>query len=160
MLMQSAAWAQQADDASSDVVDEIIVRGQKSLLRMRLEVYKAEDRFYELYNVLNDDDDFDILCRKEAPVGSHIMRRVCKANFERLPDADDAAVLGMGLGAAPGEIVKVKKRALLMEKMEKLVTDNPELLEALTDLDETRKTFEATKSERCGGWPIFCSKPE
>ena len=128
------------------------------MLRMRLELYKAEDRFYQLYNVLNDDDDFDILCRKEAPVGSHILRRVCKANFERLPDADDATVLRMGLGAAPGEIVKVKKRAELMEKMERLVTDNPELLDALTDLDETRKTFEAAKGARCGDQLLACSQ--
>ena len=144
---QSAA-AQEVAQESSDTIDEIVVEGRQTLIRLRMQVYEAEDRFYELFNTLNDDDEFDVICRKEAKIGSHILRHVCKPTFERKADAADARMLGLDAGVVYGAPVILEKRAELREKMEALVSEHPDLLDALTDLDDARRTFEAERASR------------
>src|SRR5690606_610822 len=59
-------------------LDEVWVHG-KSLAR-RIE--QAEDDFFQLYNALNRDDRFDVLCGDMAlHAGSMIMRRTCMPGF-------------------------------------------------------------------------------
>src|SRR5210317_1985820 len=52
-LLQIAS-AQESEQDSSDVMDEIVVQGEKSLSRLRHRVYEAEDVFYVLFNSIND----------------------------------------------------------------------------------------------------------
>jgi hypothetical protein len=65
-----------ASVSSSDLLDEVLVNGTR-LRDLQAAVVKAEDRFYARYNELNKNDDFDIECRVEAPLGSKIPRRLC-----------------------------------------------------------------------------------
>jgi len=68
----------QADDTKeSESLEEIIVNAPRPLNSMRAEILQAEDRVFQLFNEFNTNDDYDIECRHEAPVGSRIPRRVC-----------------------------------------------------------------------------------
>jgi hypothetical protein len=67
-----SAPAQQVEPEPAETIEEIVVYGNKSLVQLRLELYKAEDAVFDLFNSLNSDDEFDVHCYKEAPIGSHI----------------------------------------------------------------------------------------
>ena len=51
--------------------DEVVVRGQ-SLGTIRAEIRRAEDAVFTRFNEINSDDEFDIDCRMEVPLGSHV----------------------------------------------------------------------------------------
>ncbi len=49
-----------------DAIDEIVVMGGRSLTLLRHEVTQAEDIFYDRYNLLNEDDRYDMICKDET----------------------------------------------------------------------------------------------
>ena len=48
---------------------------------IRLEMIRAEDIKFEIFNSLNSTDDFDITCELYTPTGSRIPRRVCEIGY-------------------------------------------------------------------------------
>ena len=142
------ASAQEAEQDASDVMDEVVVQGEKSLTRLRQEIYTAEDDFYAQFNSINDDDDFDIHCFKEARTGSRVMRRVCRANFERKATAEEARGLMAGFPTPSAAGVIAHKTGILLERMEELVTEHPELLKALTDFYNAKIVYETEREKR------------
>ncbi len=68
-------------DGRTEMIDEITVIGQRSLGALRLEVQMARERVYDLFNSLNDNDEFNIHCRNESSTGTRILQRVCRPQF-------------------------------------------------------------------------------
>jgi hypothetical protein len=56
---------------------------------IRKEMTKTEEAYFALYNKLNTDRQYDIVCRKEAETGSTFLKRVCKPRY--LENAQQAA---------------------------------------------------------------------
>ncbi len=75
----------------TEPIEEIVVYGSKSLLQFRLDLYKAEEAVFDLFNSLNSDDEFDIHCHKEMFIGSRLQRRVCKPNYVDLLTAEETS---------------------------------------------------------------------
>ena len=129
---------------------------------MRHEVDIAEEVFFDQFNALNSDDDFDIHCYREAETGSHIKRRVCKANYLRRLEAEatQQALLSLqatGAGLVLDPVAETRQMdKLMLEEMERLAIENPELLEALQEFVGMKKAFEAERRERCEGRIILC----
>jgi hypothetical protein len=146
----------EVDSKSLETLEEIVVRGQKPLLRLRVELYKSEDAFYDLFNSLNSDDEYDVYCRREMRTGSHITRRVCMANFERklIAQATSRSLLGELYIHPVAEIEE--KNKLMLEEMEALVAERPELLEALNELADAKRTLESEHRRRCEGVRLIC----
>ena len=46
------------------------------------EMVRVENEYVALYNKLNTDDQFDIVCRKERATGSRFETRVCKPQYQ------------------------------------------------------------------------------
>ncbi|MBT8146554.1 MAG: hypothetical protein KJN90_06835 [Gammaproteobacteria bacterium] len=61
-------------------LEEITVRGEQTIISIRNQIERAEDDLYSLFNELNSNDDFDIVCRKRKR-NSHIARRECEPMF-------------------------------------------------------------------------------
>jgi hypothetical protein len=81
-LLASPVWAQPAGQASDapqgdEPVDEVIVRGNRTLGKMRLEVEQARERVFDEFNKHNSDDDFDIHCEQRHLTGKLFKTRVC-----------------------------------------------------------------------------------
>ena len=53
-------------------IEEIQVLGSRTLYSIRMEIVDEENKIFSMFNELNSDDDFDILCDNIAPTGSHI----------------------------------------------------------------------------------------
>lgn len=133
-----------ADEPSGKVegrtVDEITVYGEKSTPKLRDELIAAEDDVFALFNKLNKDNAYDIICKRETRIGSQIPKRVCLTRMYRdalaaktedeeggIVDGDDftgTSVFVSGGGSA-------RQQRILMEKMRTLARENPELLKAL-----------------------------
>ncbi|HEU4620493.1 MAG TPA: hypothetical protein VFV10_20835 [Gammaproteobacteria bacterium] len=133
------------------VNDQVIVRG-RSRAELRAEILKAEDAFFDRFNEINGNDDFDIHCRDEVPINSHIPRHKCEANFWRKTESDAGqALLRQIRGeAAPdpqaffGE--GYYKDGLMAKEMRRLVAEDPELRAALV-------RFGTLKEAEQGGRP-------
>lgn len=144
----SSLLAEKTDTGDTEEMEEISVIGRRSLLSLRLDVYRREDDFYRLFNALNTDDDYDVNCDKETRTGSHLSRRVCKANFVKDATALEARQYLLGIGGSSAAVIIMRKQELLNAKMTATVQENPELLEKLLDLDKARKRYEAERNVR------------
>ena len=152
----------EAESDNAEPIEEIRVYGEKSLLRMRHEADIAEEVFFDQFNALNSDDDFDIHCYREAKTGSRIRRRVCKANYFIRLEAEATKNTLLSLQASgssvfldpTAEIRKMDK--LMLEKMEKLASENPGLLKALEEFVGLKKAYEAERKQKCEGRLILC----
>ena len=60
---------------------EIVITPTISRTGLRELIEDVEEDFYEQFNELNIDDDYDIVCYKNTPLGTHIWRRTCEPIF-------------------------------------------------------------------------------
>jgi hypothetical protein len=148
---------QEDEQVSSEIVEEIVVYGEKSLTQLRLELHRAEDKVYALFNLLNSDDEYDIHCYREAPIGSHIKRRVCRANFVVKATSEEARDFLLGQ-PGPSAWAKIQpKNKLLQEEMEALV-ERPEFLKALSEFSDANQILESEHQRKCEGQVIICRR--
>jgi hypothetical protein len=75
--------------AETTELPEVKVEGRR-LSQMRQDIIKAEDRFFAAFNELNKDDDFDMHCATQAPLGTHIQTRVCRVRFYEKAQEEEA----------------------------------------------------------------------
>ena len=144
---------------SSEQIEEIVVRGYKSLISLKREMYDAEDAVHELYNSLNSDDDYDIRCYKEAPTGSKLKRRVCMTDKLSMLLSDQTQRMMRGEPYAfPAHEVKEMHKYMLAEMLE-LASIHPDYQEAIETYNEAKETWESEHERRCTGRFLVC-RPE
>lgn len=144
-----------ADQAASATTapDEIIVLGRINELRRELE--RAEEAFYERFNEINSDDRFDIHCRMETRIDSHIPDRVCIANSWREQDSNYGQALLREWRGETGNIPQqyraeqLRMHRLLREEMRRLATEDEQLHEAVVHLGDAQRAY----AEATGGGP-------
>jgi len=139
------------EQQSSESIEEIIVYGDKPLHALRREVYKAEEDFFDLFNSFNQDYEYDVNCYYEAPSGTRLRRHVCRANFVVEATAAQYAEIrtqGPRYPTLPPELVIAKKKKLLQQKMEALIAEHPELLQALNEYTNKKMILESAREER------------
>lgn len=159
-LLLSSATARQAESERADngqdaavepdaeIIDEVTVLGVRELAHLRAEVIRAEDVVYDLYNDLNEDDKYDIVCKKETRIGSQIPRRICQARLFRDAVADATEDIEGGEDLTGAMVNSAKHNAILREKMAALASEHPELLVALKKRLELSKKFEQERARK------------
>ena len=143
--------------AADETVDEITVYGEKSLPKLKLEYEAAELNFYNLYNDINDDYRYDVICREEAPTGSHIKQRVCWPRYEleaREQEGKSNFFRGYNDPGMAAEELFIKKK--MRERIAKLAEEDPRLLKALIEYRDKYQLYEHERTRRCTGGPLFC----
>ena len=143
--------------ASINTVEELIVTG-RSLKRMQKEVFRAEQAFYDAFNAANSTDDFDIYCLVDAPTGTHIKRRACRARFVDKLEADQARAFLRGAPPPPTFALMQAKGQQLMAEMRTLAEQRPEVLQALMKLANARESYDKERARRCEGRFLFCRR--
>jgi len=134
-------------------MEEIIVIGQRSIMNLRMQVDQAVDRMYAIYNEVNKDDDYDIICKREAPTGSLIKRKVCTPVFYSKEESR-ATQLAMDMDSRNGfmffdySVIPLKNKKL-KENMKRLILENPSLFNAVV---EQVKLSEELKRQRREYW--------
>lgn len=104
VLAQAGAPAPAATPAEPP--EEVTVRGQKTMTQYRLEIERARDDVFRLFNEANRGSDTDIKCRDEQPTGSRVRRAVCRSEAEmRADEATAQDFLGALLRSAGNYLV-------------------------------------------------------
>ncbi len=166
-LIQAASAAEPV--VSPALLDEVLIEGrgatQNELLQQLVNV---ENRFYERYNELNDNDDFDVNCTREAPIGTRLQGRSCRAVYQEKAERTEGQESywwyfhTMDLGAASGGIMGRERQparavsppapamlAILARRdefrktMVEVTSRNPELVRLLQERAELVKRYEA-----------------
>jgi len=83
---------------------------------LRQELYEAEENVYTVFNLLNSDDEYDVHRYREAPVGSHIKRRVCRPNFENDATENAAKNWQLGLPSVDVSVVIQQKTSFCVKR--------------------------------------------
>lgn len=119
-------------------LDEVVITARKdSLKSLGMALIEAEDRFYERWNTLNDDDGMDILCRVEAPTGSRVDRRRCMPrlvdDLTRIEAMDLLGSTERNLKLETTYAIHEKAAAELTRRTLPLLNRDPELRQALVE---------------------------
>lgn len=136
------------------LVEEVIVIGLRPINAIRHEITNTEDLIYDTFNELNDEDAFDIICTKEAPIGSQIRRRVCRSRF--MVESETEAFMDF-LNTGYGE-VNLSRQRLVTKHQSEIMTDlankNPAFLQLLKKRWALRQVYKK-RVEACG-WNLKC----
>lgn len=133
---------------SSPTIDNVVVIGQKSLAELRRDVYQAEEDYYEVFNSLNDEKDYNVRCFYEKASGTNIKNHVCRARFVTKAYSSHAARNGNDLSRVANQSANpefARKTAKYQEKMETLIAEDEELRNALIHYNTLRSEFVAQR---------------
>lgn len=141
------------EPAAEESPDEIVVLGR--INQLRAEVQRSEEAFYDRFNEINGDHRFDIHCRLEPLINSHIPRRVCASNAWHDVDAKigSAALREYRgeLGSSPDSLVNEQTYAQkeLTDAMRRATAEDPQLQQDIVHFVAAKRALE----EQMNGQP-------
>jgi hypothetical protein len=154
-----AALSQAADAP----LDEVVVESTRGKLKeMVQEMVKIEDQFYERYNELNTNDDFDMRCAEEARIGTKLKRRYCRPVYENNALRDEAYQYYWQLSSytdptpkpeappVPAIVAIEARREEYKDNLRKVASEHPELVKLLQERYEMGQRYEATRRKVWG----------
>jgi hypothetical protein len=143
-------WVHAAEaDATKSRNEEFIVSGKpRDPDQVRRALLAAEDRFYARYNELNTDDEFDVSCRVEAPLGQRLKERHCEPRFVQEAARDNTAVvLNASRGSAGNNFARATRADPKMDefrrRMQQFVGEDPSLQSALVERVRLEQEYRA-----------------
>jgi hypothetical protein len=149
----ATATATSTAEGAQEPVEEVVVRGRRTLFALRREMQAARENVWEVFNATNSDNDFDIACTSAPRTGSHVKNRACRPQYadkatrqagqdlaRRMSacGAGDSACLEAAMQMASGEaqahlaiIPYMDKR--LDDEFHRLAAEQPELAAAILE---------------------------
>ena len=143
-----AQAAGSVEDDRYDDLEEVVVTAPRTLSAMRAEIDAVQNRAFALFNELNIDNDYDIVCRRETPTGSHIPVRVCRPRYvDRLEaEATQDFLAGDGFFDPGGDIMYHED--ILKQKLALMAREHPEFHSALEEFYRLQSAYEDERRER------------
>ena len=170
-MLACAGSAAAAAEANPDVKDaprdagqvtrlgEIIIDGKADSLKViQQAIIETETRFNLRYNELNKDDRYDIVCRSDKPMGSHVPLRTCEAKIvdEQTEDESNEFFTNLSTGAPTSIIspdalrrqanLEVNRRALALAR------SDPELLRYALERVRLQRLYKEAGRKKVKGW--------
>lgn len=140
-----------APTANADV-EEIEITGKRTLLSFRLEMHRAEDHMFDLFNSLNSSNKLDLTCEQRIRVLSHIKQRSCNRRYIEDAHMDDIQqAMFLGVPAKSGLQIwseNAENHRQFNAELKALAEQHPEMLAAIIDVVETRKRYAEERRER------------
>ena len=153
ILQAQQAIAQQGDSAAPQAEEDDSWKS-KSLRQLRKEYQEAEEGFYDAFNAINSDDEFDISCKNRKPLGSRKRERVCQAKFRwdyesELASAFARANNSGGLTGMPADQTArmEQKQNQLRAEMSSLIAEVPVVKQAFAELARAKQHYEAKMAD-------------
>lgn len=148
-----------ADSDEHKTTTEISIQGPRSARVLRKELDEMTDVVHNLFNELNDEPEFDIVCHVETGIGTKMKAKKCAPNYvnnatsreiqaylRSMPSAGSSS--GAPNGRIPANAVLAVKNIIFKEKMASFAKENKEFRDALNnrltveqELQEMTKTF-------------------
>ncbi len=128
-------------------LDEVLVLGTK-LWQLRQKSMEVERKFYDLYNQLNKEQDFDVHCYIEAPIGTIIKERVCRVAYFENAQAVEAKALLDGHSAPPADVVGQARQADFEQHFLRVVNADPRLRKLVRERESLEKKYDEERKRR------------
>lgn len=136
-------------------LDEAKVKATK-LWQMREKMVALEEQFYARYNELNKNDDFDVHCAMEAPLGTRLKKRVCRIEFYEDAQAREAQAFLDGSVAPSADSVMLERRDEFTKAMLGVINSDTRLRKLIREREELEKRYIAERKRRFKGkWILF-----
>jgi hypothetical protein len=119
------------------VRDESYCNCHGQLFVEAVEVEAAQEQVHLLFNDLNTDDDYDIVCKTEDRFFSKTKQKICMTRFAWQARADEARIFADKVQGLPtAEITSANQRIdmsepALKEQMVEALRNSPELFDAI-----------------------------
>jgi hypothetical protein len=117
--------------------DEITVVGQRSLIALRMQASKAEDEVHAIFNELNTEEEYDVVCKTEERYFSRMKEKKCLPAYAwdaYAKEGQNFANKIMGVPTsdiAPANTDLAYHQTRLRERMVEVLKDSPELFDAI-----------------------------
>ena len=153
-LVLVAATLPAQEEAEQDTSAEEDTSWQDmSVRQLRREYRDAEEDFYDAFNEINSDDEFDMDCKNEPELGSRRRVRRCQAEF--LWDYEEELGEEMYRRSSTGSAgMSTTSMATLQRKQDELraemnaaIRDYPKVGAAFAELNRTRRRYELKMAE-------------
>lgn len=135
-------------DAKEYVLDEIIVKDKTTTHSLRMEVIRAEELKYEIFNELNSTDDFDIICDWRRSTGSLLRDHYCVSGWMEKERRRDMDIWASGFDMVTPRsysqlaLAFADQYEALKKEMVDLALKHPELATAMLRVKELRYLLE------------------
>ncbi len=130
----------------------------KRLYQLQKAIIQTEDKFLARYNELNQDRDFDVHCRQEAPAGTRIQKRICRVHFYELAEEEWARYQldPSNYYAPPPDLVALQRADEYQRKALAVINSDTELRRLLRAREALEKKYYAARKEAFKGrWIAF-----
>lgn len=125
----------------------------KSERQLRKELRAAEETFFDAFNVVNSDKQYDVICKTSTALGSRKRERKCQARFlwdyeEDMAENYARASGGLpGPGAAAASNLRPKLDALRAE-MSAATAEHAEVADAFAALSKAKRDYDLKMQEK------------
>lgn len=136
-------------------IESIEVLGQKTTPQLERAFDKQRFEFLALYNSINDIAKFDVICKYQKTIGSHIARKTCEPRFVKDFRAMTVQTSSTGTGIEferlPSDdhirFLTSDTREDAFEHVAALIATHPELFESFIKLDAIHQRIEKRKED-------------
>ncbi len=136
-------------------LDEVEVTSTR-LWKMRAQIVELEEKFNALYNELNKNDDFDVVCRMQAPLGTRIRKRICKVAFYVKAEMDRAQAMLTGHFAPDPQLVALERQAEYRAAAVAVINGDRRLRNLIEERIALEERYKAERKRRFKGrWFLF-----
>lgn len=139
--------------SQQDAPEAVTVEAHREkLYRLRKQIDKSVDAFYEAFNRVNTVPGYQTHCSDETPPnGSRFMAHICTPQF--VHDATEAGVRSYFFGEAaipPATLVALRMSGY-RRQLEALMRSDPTMRAAARNFDELTQEYELVRTERVKG---------
>jgi hypothetical protein len=149
---KTGAQMQNGDSAKQAPIEEVTVEAHKEKLsKLRLEIKKSVDDFYDAFNKANTVPEYETHCQDETPTDSHVASHVCRPRLIDDANQNDTQAFFDGHAAVPASTLVALKMPGYKQRLEELIHDDPKVREAALHADALTQQYAAASAEKVKG---------
>jgi hypothetical protein len=134
---------------SQESTEEVSVEAHKlKLSRLRIEINKAVDNFFDVFNKANTEPEYETHCSDERRDNSYTKRHVCTARFQT--DAYEQETQGFfdHYATTPAVSLIYLRGRSYKKRLEDLIHNDPQVRQAAAEFDALTQRYEAVSREK------------
>lgn len=135
-------------------IEEITITGERSMISLRVEIKRAQEDLFDLFNELNGSREFDVNCGDRIVTGSLIPAWQCEPVYMQRAIAQNTQDF-LALGILPKTEAQLWQENRLKheefdEKIRTLAMQNPEFASSVIALTEKKRRLEELERQKRG----------
>jgi hypothetical protein len=137
-------------DSPAEVAEVTVQAHKEKMAKLRLEIKKSVDDFYDAFNKANTVPEYETHCADERPTGSLIASHVCRPRL--VDDANDqetqASVFFDNHATVPAYALIFLRMRGYRKQVEELIHNDPNVRQAALHFEALSEQYSATSKEK------------